>query len=121
VVDDHPDTLEVLCLVLGTCGLRAEGYPDGRSAWAALESVRPDLLLTDLRLGDESGADLARRVAADPRFSSMSVVGITGDVVEQRQQDGSGRFDRVLAKPIDPFELVEVLRSTHAERLARAR
>ena len=50
---------------------------DVRSAIAALDEARPDVVLADYHLPDGTGADLARAVRSSPRQTAIVV--LTGD------------------------------------------
>jgi len=58
VVDDDPGVRTLMERVLGS-RCRVRSFESGSSALNALQSVKPDVLLTDLQLPDLSGEDLA--------------------------------------------------------------
>jgi DNA-binding NarL/FixJ family response regulator len=69
VVDDHPIVLDGVTLALGnTSWLRVAGYAkSGREAIAAVETLRPDVVLLDLRLPDMLGPEAVQALRArDP-------------------------------------------------------
>ena len=57
VVDDEPIARENLAHVLNRAGYEAQDAADSRSALAELSRAQYDLLLTDLRLGEQSELD----------------------------------------------------------------
>jgi DNA-binding NarL/FixJ family response regulator len=65
VVDDDPNFIEVARQVLDGDGLISivGTAANSAEAIARVAELRPDLVLVDVRLGDESGVDLARRLA----------------------------------------------------------
>jgi DNA-binding NarL/FixJ family response regulator len=68
VVDDHPDFRESVGALLVEEGFEVVGgAPDGRSAVEAVARLRPDVVLLDVQLPDESGFEVAERLAAGPR------------------------------------------------------
>jgi DNA-binding NtrC family response regulator len=61
IVDDEPDMVENCTRILRRAGYRCLGATDPRRALALLESERPDLLLTDLKMPEMDGMELLRR------------------------------------------------------------
>ncbi|MFL5913495.1 MAG: response regulator transcription factor [Gaiellaceae bacterium] len=70
VTDDHPIVLDGVTLALqNTSWLRVAGYArTGREAIAAVQNLRPDVILLDLRLPDMLGPEAVQALRAqDPR------------------------------------------------------
>ncbi len=66
IVDDDPRFLEAARTLLEREGLTVAGVAStSAEALRETETLRPDILLVDVSLGDESGFDLARRLLAD--------------------------------------------------------
>jgi DNA-binding NtrC family response regulator len=61
IVDDEPDMVENCARILRRAGHRCLTATDPRRALALLESERPDLLVTDLKMPDLDGLALLRR------------------------------------------------------------
>ncbi len=75
IVDDEPDMVENCTRILRRAGYRVLGTTDPERAIAMLESERPDVVLTDLKMPQLDGMDLIRRAhELDP---SLPVVVIT--------------------------------------------
>lgn len=67
IVDDNRDFLEAAQTLLEREGLAIAGLAStSAEALRKAELLRPDVVLVDVSLGDESGIELARRLAADP-------------------------------------------------------
>lgn len=114
VVDDEKATRDALCAALEDT---YEVYPaaNGKAARALLESEPIDLLLTDLRLGGESGMDIidfARQLPEPPLCIMMTAYG-SDAVAAEAKEHGAYYF---LTKPLNLDE-VELLLS----RASRAR
>src|SRR5436189_3105834 len=63
IVDDNRPFLDAARLLLEREGVAVVGVATtGADALRLEEELRPDVLLVDIRLGDESGFDLARRL-----------------------------------------------------------
>jgi DNA-binding NtrC family response regulator len=75
IVDDEPDMVDNLARILRRAGHRCLTTTDPRRALGMVETERPDLMLTDLRMPGMDGMDLLRRARAiDP---ALPVVVIT--------------------------------------------
>jgi DNA-binding NtrC family response regulator len=61
VVDDEPEMVENCTRLLRRAGYRMLGTTDAERALALLDSERPDLLLTDLKMPGIDGLELMRR------------------------------------------------------------
>jgi DNA-binding response OmpR family regulator len=62
VVEDNPPEREVVAGWLRLAGMQVETAADYRSAVAALSSIRPDIICSDISLPRESGFDLVEHV-----------------------------------------------------------
>jgi two-component system response regulator HydG len=76
VVDDSPNTLEVLQRNLQSQGYRVFTAPDVADAVRILENTQFDLVITDFKMPKVSGLDLVRHVREN--FKDTEVMMITG-------------------------------------------
>jgi CheY-like chemotaxis protein len=68
IVDDNEAFLEAVRVLLEREGLSVAGVASTYAeALELFEALRPDLVLVDIFLGEESGFELARRLAEDGR------------------------------------------------------
>ncbi|HVG93959.1 MAG TPA: ATP-binding protein [Planctomycetota bacterium] len=104
VVEDEPSTREFLAAVLAREGYRVTSAGDVETALAFAREDPPNVLLTDLKLGQADGRTLVRRVR-DANPSTVPIV-ITGFGTVDGVVDlvRSGVFD-VLAKPCPAAEV----------------
>jgi DNA-binding NarL/FixJ family response regulator len=113
LIDDHPLVLNGLAQVLGSdpdfevmamCGTAAEGL-------RAVDTFHPDVLLLDLKLPDESGLSLLRRL--DPT-TSPAVVVLTATQDEGELLDAARLGARgIVLKATAPRVLEDCLRAVH--------
>jgi|HubBroStandDraft_1064217.scaffolds.fasta_scaffold131804_2 CheY-like chemotaxis protein len=78
VVEDDPDSLELLGFFLSGEGAVVTTARSGREARDALSVVAPDVLISDLSLPDEDGLALMASVRAEPRTSHVPAIAVTG-------------------------------------------
>jgi DNA-binding NarL/FixJ family response regulator len=75
IVDDHQGFLRAARVLLESGGISVVGaVSTSEEAIELAATTRPDIVLVDIMLGTESGFDLARRLAADPRVPGIRVV-----------------------------------------------
>ncbi|MCM2130031.1 two-component system response regulator GlrR [Larsenimonas rhizosphaerae] len=117
LVDDDASLLRLLSMRLESRGYRVTTVESGREALAHIQSERPDLVLSDLRMDEMDGMELFREVQS--RHPGLPVIILTAhgsipDAVSATQQ---GVFS-FLTKPIDKDELFaavdDALRQTPA-------
>jgi DNA-binding NarL/FixJ family response regulator len=75
VVDDSTSFLEAARLLLEREGLTIAGVASScAEALREAEALRPDVVLVDISLGEESGFDVARRLVEDSRTGGPTVI-----------------------------------------------
>jgi two-component system, NtrC family, response regulator HydG len=117
VVDDSPDTLELIQRNLASQGYVVHTASSAADALALLDALAVDLVVTDVRMPGLSGIDLIREVRA--RHPGIELIVITGyatieGAVEALQL---GAWD-YLAKPFTDEELFQAVRRVLARRPA---
>jgi DNA-binding NtrC family response regulator len=118
IVDDEPDMVDNCARILGRAGYECLTATDARRALALLESDRPDLLLTDLKMPELDGMELLRRAhAVDP---ALPVIIMTGFATIESAVEAvkAGAFDYLPKNfSIDQLQ-VTVERALRHRRLA---
>ena len=66
VVDDDMSTRSLLVRALSSAGYTCRQSENGLVAWDEVHSNPPNLVLLDLEMPDLDGAELVRRLRADP-------------------------------------------------------
>jgi two-component system, cell cycle sensor histidine kinase and response regulator CckA len=120
VVEDNPITRKMLRVTLETEGFTALEAPDGATALAVLARETPALVLQDYVLPDMSGAELLKRIRRLPNNGALPVVLLTGLASKTAEFAEAGDFTAVLAKPVEPSRILEVVRSVLAARKVAA-
>lgn len=107
VVDDDRQVLRYLGEVLRDAGhdtVTCERYMDARTL---LSSTRPDLLLTDIRLGAYNGLQLA--IFARSRHPDLPVVVLTGYEDPTLRKEASASGATFLVKPVRREDLISAV------------
>lgn len=120
VVDDAPDTLEVLQRNLTSQGYQVLTAPGVIEAIKILEGTPVDLVITDLKMPGGSGLDLIRHVKEN--FKDSEVMMITGyATIEGAVKAVKTGADEYLPKPFTDEELFSAVhRALEKLRMRRA-
>ncbi len=109
VVDDAPDTLEVLRRNLSSQGYQVFTSPAVPEAIKILEGTPVDLVITDLKMPKVSGLDLIRHIREN--FKDTEVMMITGYAsINGAVQAVKTGAEEYLAKPFTDEELYTAVR-----------
>ncbi len=99
VVDDEPDILELLELVLLRMGLEVDRAHNVREALQCLDSNSYNLCLTDMRMPDGDGLDVVRHIAQHNLDVPVAVITAHGNLDNAVAALKAGAFD-YLSKPV---------------------
>jgi len=120
VLDDEEDMRDLIAMILEHAGARVTRASTVTMALTAIAADCPHLAVSDLAMPGEDGYAFVRRVRASPdeRTRVLPLVAMTAFARDDdRHRVLSAGFQRHVAKPIEPAELVDAL----AELAASAR
>ncbi|QDV32179.1 chemotaxis protein CheB [Tautonia plasticadhaerens] len=110
IVDDSPDALRTMEVLLHRLGHDIRTAPDGPSALAAVAEFGPDLVLLDLGLPGLDGYQVARRLRDGPPTAGLTLVALSGyGQEEDLRRCREAGFDDHAVKPIDLDRLQQLL------------
>jgi two-component system alkaline phosphatase synthesis response regulator PhoP len=113
VVEDELPIADLLVVVLEDAGYRSILTTNGQEALSRLESLRPDLILSDIMMPVMDGRELCKRLQAHPKHSSIPVV-LMSSAFTAMNLDGCAQ-KAFLKKPFQVDELVKTLYTVLAE------
>jgi PAS domain S-box-containing protein len=108
-VDDEPDALTLLRMVLEASGAEVTTFSSAVAALERIDSVRPHVLVVDLGMPEMDGFELIARIRASTKEAIRDVPAAALTAFarsEDRTKALRSGFEMHLAKPIDPGELV---------------
>ena len=116
VVEDDPDSREVLQLFLEQSGAGVKSASNAKDAWEMLVtegSFKPDLIVSDLAMPEEDGYSLMSRIRALPieaggKLPSIALSAFTTE--ESRKKAFDSGFQLYSSKPFDPDQLISQIR-----------
>jgi PAS domain S-box-containing protein len=114
VVDDDADARQLIATVLDERGARVVAVGSAAEALAALDQLRPDVLLSDIEMPGDDGYALIRRIRALPpeRGGRLPAAALTAYArTEDRMQALLAGFHLHMPKPVQPAELAAVVAS----------
>jgi signal transduction histidine kinase len=111
VVDDEPETRELLQFLLEQCESVVSTAASAAEAFARIEQEPFDVLISDVGMPDEDGYSLIGRVRSlGSARAALPALALTAYArAEDRTQALRAGFNMHLAKPIDPGELLVVI------------
>jgi len=112
VLDDEEDMRELISMILEHAGARVTRVPTVSAAIAAMAADHPDVAISDLAMPGEDGYAFVKRVRASESAAlrALPLVAMTAHArAEDRHRVLEAGFQRHVAKPIEPHELVDAL------------
>lgn len=105
IIEDHPDTRELLRLMLEMQGYEIAEARAGEEGVRKAKEFLPDLILMDISLaGEISGWEATRRLRADPQFDNTIIVALTAHAMkDDRDTTFAYGCDEYWTKPILDF------------------
>ena len=114
VVEDDPDTQELLKTVLQQHGAEVVTVGSAASGLAEIRRAKPDVIISDIGMVGENGYELIRKVRSlEPdEGGHIPAIALTAyaSVADRRQALLAG-FQTHLAKPVEPADLLAVILS----------
>ena len=112
IVEDEPNIVLSLEILLQRAGYETATTADGEAALEIIRRTRPDVVLLDIMLPKRNGYEVCRVVKSDPILSSIPVVMLTakGQEVEilKGLELGASAY---IAKPFGNTEVLEAVRA----------
>ncbi len=122
VVDDEPDTLDLLRRVLGDSQAQVAAAPSVEAALATLGAFNPHVLISDVSMPGRDGYELIRAVRSTTGPEDLPAAALTAySRPEDADRAREAGFQMHISKPVEPYELVRVvaqLAGRHADPAA---
>ena len=123
VVDDDPQMLAALRVLLEHSGVKTLTLDDPRQFWEILELVVPDLLVLDIEMPYLTGIELCLTVRNDPRWNGVPVLFLTAhtDAKTVHQVFAAGGDDYVTKPVVGPELVNRIFNRLERSQLLRSR
>ncbi|HXD19539.1 MAG TPA: ATP-binding protein [Vicinamibacterales bacterium] len=112
LLEDHADSRELLVEALRNSGADVAAFAAASDAFAALDRLRPSVIVADIALPDEDGYSFIRRVRAHstPSIQATPAIAVTAyATMPDRAEALAVGFQQHLPKPIDPARLIQAI------------
>jgi signal transduction histidine kinase/CheY-like chemotaxis protein len=120
LVEDEPDTREVLLALFDACGARVCGTSSAAEALEQFRRARPDVIVSDIGLRGGDGLTFIRNVRRLPGGGDVPALALTAFVrTEDRDAAVAAGFDAHVAKPVEPALLMDQVTTLLRDRAAR--
>lgn len=122
IVDDDPDILEGITIILETQPYRLATARDGKKCMEMIRQETPDLLILDLLMPRMDGWGVIRELRSEPQYTRMPIMVLTTvieDASRRRYELETGMAMEVQdylqkpARPVDLLQRVEKMLKAH--------
>ncbi|MCD8356506.1 MAG: response regulator transcription factor [Clostridia bacterium] len=112
VVEDDESIRTMVVYALNGSGFEAQGFPDNRAFFAAMDKVLPDMVLLDIMLPGEDGLSILKKLRTEPRTAQLPVIMLTAKSAEIDKVRGLDLgADDYVSKPFGILELLSRIRA----------
>ncbi len=108
-VEDDPDTLDMLKVVLAESGAEVMTAASASEALSTLDRWRPNALISDLAMPDQDGYDFIAQVRSrrPDQGGDVPAAALSAYATEEdRSRARAAGFQMHVAKPVDPDQLI---------------
>jgi DNA-binding response OmpR family regulator len=117
IADDDPDIRTLVAIAVTRAGFELiDELEDGDSAWDAIKTFAPDLVVLDVSMPGKNGLELSRLIRANAELKGIRVILLSAAVEERSKQAGlDAGADDYFTKPFSPRSLSARLVGVAAE------
>ncbi len=110
-VDDMPDNLMLLKMMLESAGYRVEIVDNGPAALAKIQKAQPDLVILDVMMPGMSGYEVTEKIRNDPQLPYIPILLISAHERSSVVKGLDAGADDFIRKPVELDELQARVRS----------
>ena len=106
IVDDNPDILQVMQLLLGSRGFEIDVTTNADETFSRIQSFQPGLIFLDVFLGDFDGRDICKEIKSNQNLKQIPVILFSANKVKSSSISDC-LADAFISKPFDIIDLVD--------------
>ena len=116
VIEDSPDTLNMLTIWLETFGCETATAADAREGLRLAAERKPDLVISDIGLPEIDGYEVIRTLRRMPGLEHVPAIALTGYAREEdRELAMAAGYDAHIAKPTQIGHLLQLIKKLTAK------
>lgn len=117
LIEDHEETAMLVCDLLTAAGCQVVWMLDGSTAIKQIEMLQPVLVITDIQLPGMDGYEIIQFLRQHPAIQTTKILALTARALpEDRERCLAEGADEYLAKPVQPYQLLDKVASLVGER-----
>src|SRR5437763_16683614 len=105
IVDDNPDVLQVMQLLLGSRGFEVDVPTNGEETFTKTEIFNPNLIFLDVHLAGMDGREISKQLKTTEETKHIPVILFSANIIHGNSLSES-LADDFIAKPFDIHDLV---------------
>jgi two-component system, OmpR family, response regulator VicR len=107
-VEDEPEMIDLIRLILGRRGFEVKGAAGGTEGLKMIRQDPPDLVLLDLMMPDMDGWEVYQQIKADEKTKNIPVIVVTAKAQSIDKVLGLhiAKVDDYITKPFSPQDLM---------------
>ena len=112
LAEDEPINQEIILEILSELGVMVDVVNDGQEALERIQQASYDLVLMDMQMPRLDGVRATQSIRALPELAAIPIIATTANAFsEDRVRCLEAGMNDFVAKPIDPEELLEVVKT----------
>ncbi len=112
LLEDDESIRKLVLYALETQGFETEGFEAPSAFWERMKEQKPDLLLLDIMLPEESGLVILQKLKQNASTRSLPVIMLTAKNTEYDRVEGlNSGADDYISKPFGMMELIARVRA----------
>ena len=110
-IEDEPEMIDLVKLILGRKGFELVGAVGGREGLETVRQLKPDLVLLDLMMPDMDGWEVYQKMKTDEELKEIPVIVVTAKAQSIDKVLGLhiAKVEDYVTKPFGPQELLQAV------------
>jgi two-component system response regulator VicR len=110
-IEDEPEMIDLVKLILGRKGFELVGAVGGREGLETVRQLKPDLVLLDLMMPDMDGWEVYQKMKTDDELKEIPVIVVTAKAQSIDKVLGLhiAKVEDYVTKPFGPQELLQAV------------
>lgn len=118
-IEDNVHNRRLVNKILTSRGYSVVEAEDGESGLEKVHALKPPLILLDITLPKMDGIEVVRQIKADESVRHIPVIAVTASAMRgDRERFLESGCDDYLSKPIQMFELIEMVDKHYSKLIA---